>query len=289
MLGFTSAQRTLRLPVDADSLLAFRLQPVVFETGEVVVTAKRAKKWRRRLEKFKRQFIGTSANAEGVTVVNPEVLDFEPTWWGSLAAHAGEPLLIENRVLGYRLRYFLKEFASGGGTIRYDGEPLFEEIEPESPEEAEAWKAARQKAFYGSFHHFLLALLDGRLREEGFRAVHQRELQTPGGPPGFRVRPSRVLRDTETPGERELRFTGFIDITYLEEEEEAAYLTWLRPEQRRGLGYQRSWIKLNRGPTAIDLNGEPVDPYGITVYGYFAFEGAAEMLPKEYRPEGWGE
>lgn len=289
MLGFASARRVLRLPAEADSLLAFRLQPVVFETGEVVVTAKHAKKWRKRLEKFKRQFIGTSANAEGVTVVNPEVLNFEATWWGRLAADAGEPLVIENEVLGYRLQYFLKEFLSGGGTIRYDGEPLFEELTPESPEQEAAWKAARHQAFYGSFRHFLLALLDGRLREEGFRAVHQHEIQTSGGRPGFRVRSDRVLRDTETPGERALRFTNFIEITYLKEEEEAAYLARLRPEQRRGGAYQQSWIKLTNGPTAIDQNGEPVEPYGVTVYGYFAFEGAAEMLPKEYRPEGWGE
>ena len=289
MLGFESVRRPLRLPTDATDSLALRLQPVVFETSELVVEAERPKRWRKRLRKFKEKFIGTSANAERVRIVNPEVLDFEATWWGRLAAEAAEPLVIENPVLGYRLRYFLKEFDSGGGRIRYDGEPLFEEMEPESAEQERAWAAARRAAFYGSFHHFLLALLDGRPREEGFRALHQRELQPSGGSPGFRIRPHKILRDTDTPGERELRFHGFIEITYLEEDEEPAYLDWLRPPQRRGRGPQRSWIELTDGPTTIDQNGEPVDPYGVTVYGYFAFEGAAEMLPKEYRPEGWGE
>ena len=287
MLGFEAVRHPLRLPADVPDTLALRLRPVVFEAPEVVVTAEQPKRWRKRLRKFREKFIGTSANAERVTMVNPEVLDFEATWWGRLAATAREPLVIENRALGYRLRYFLKEFASEGGTTRYDGEPLFEELEPASPDEAAAWEAARREAFYGSFHHFLLALLDGRPREEGFHALHQRELRTSGGAPGFRVRPDRLLRPTETPGERELRFSGFIEVTYLEEEEEPAYLDWLRPPERRGAGLQRSWIELTDGPTAIDQNGEPVDPYGITVYGYFAFEGAAEMLPKEYRPEGW--
>ena len=286
MLGFASARRPLRLPAGAGDTLTLRLQPVVFEVPGVEVTGERAKKWRKRLKKFRRQFIGESANAEAVRIVNAEVLDFETRWWGRFAAAAGEPLVIENHALGYRIRYFLKEFVSEGSTIRYDGEPLFEEMTPESPEEAAAWAAARRQAFHGSLRHFLLALLDGRLREEGFHALHQHEIRTSGGgPPGFRVRPHKVLRETETPGERELRFNGFIQITYLGEEEEPAYLGWLRPPQRRGLGHQQSWIQLTDGPTPIDLNGETVHPYGITVYGYFAFERAAEMLPKEYRPE----
>jgi hypothetical protein len=47
---------------------------------------------------------------------------------------------------------------------------------------------------------------------------------------------------------------------------------------------QRSWIKLTNGPTVVDQNGEVIDPYGVTVYGYFAFERIADDVPKEYRP-----
>ena len=35
---------------------------------------------------------------------------------------------------------------------------------------------------------------------------------------------------------------------------------------------------------ANGINGEVRDPYGLTVYGYFAFERVADDVPKEYRP-----
>ena len=94
--------------------------------------------------------------------------DFDSNWLGAFQARAVEPLLITNNALGYRVKYVLKEFKREGSTIRYDGDPLFEELSPETEEQEQRWVQNRELAFHGSFHHFLLALLDGETTERRF-------------------------------------------------------------------------------------------------------------------------
>jgi hypothetical protein len=90
------------------------------------------------------------------------------------------------------------------------------------------------------------------------------------------------VRDGETG--RALQFTGFIEGIYEPEDEEPAFLKLqgaLRPPAP-----QLSWIRFSNGPTRGDWLGAPIDPYGITVYGYLAFERVRDELPNEYRPPG---
>lgn len=285
MLGFEAAHIDTLVTEDRTYTFDVRLTPTVIEIGAITVEAKADKKWRKRLSTFTRLFIGESPNAARTKILNPETLDFETQWWGKLTAHAREPLVIENRALGYRIRYFLKEFISTGGTIRYDGEPLFEPLEPESPEEEAQWEENRRRTYLGSFRHFMRAALADSLEEEGFLAYR---IPTRENPERSRVklplRIASVLKDGPSPEERTLRFYGFIEVLYLREEEEEAFLRWRGVYYRRAPENQRSWLRLTDGPTSVDRTGEIVDPYGLTVYGYFAFERVADELPKEYRP-----
>ena len=286
MLGFEPAHVDTLVTEDRTYTFEIRLTPAVIEMDAITVEAKADEKWRKRLEKFTRLFIGESPNAAETKILNPEVLDFEARWWGKLTARAAEPLVIENRALGYRIRYFLKEFSAAGGTIRYDGEPLFEPLEPESPEEEARWEENRRRAYLGSFRHFMRAALADSLDEAGFLAYR---IPTRENPVRSRVklplRVSSILKDGPTPEERTLRFYGFIEVLYLLEEEEEAFLRWMGVYYRRAPENQRSWLRLTDGPTSVDHDGEIVDPYGLTVYGYFAFERVADELPKEYRPK----
>ncbi len=286
MLGFEPAHVDTLVTEDRAYTFEVRLTPAVLEMDAITIEAKADGKWRKRLEKFTRLFIGESPNADETTILNPEVLDFEANWWGKLTARATEPLVIENRALGYRIRYFLKEFSAAGGTIRYDGEPLFEPLEPESPEEEARWEENRRRAYFGSFRHFMRAALADSLEAAGFVAYR---IPTRENPERSRVKlPLRVpwvFEDGPTPEERTLRFYGFIEVNYLREEEDEAFLRWMGAYYRRAPENQRSWLRLTDGPTTVDHMGEVVDPYGLTVYGYFAFERVADELPKEYRPD----
>ena len=287
-LGYAAAERELLVrPTTTDPAFEIALAPAVLLFDEITVTAVQDRRWAKRLRRFERLFLGESEQAEQCRILNPEVLSFDGKWWGKLVAQAAEPLVVENRALGYRLTYFLREFEYRGTTLRYDGEPLFEELEPTSTEEAARWAANREVAFYGSFRHFLLALLDGATREHGFRTYVRRPTGLgQASTQSYPLKAASLLRDGPSADEKVLRFRGLVEIEYLDEAESDAFHRWqgrLNASQR---GHQRSFIRLTDGPTLVDRTGEIIDPYGVTTYGYFAFERIAEMLPKEYRPSG---
>ena len=284
MVGFAAAREDLFITDAGPHGVDVRLQAEVVEVGRITVTAERDRRWRRRLRRFERLFLGESDNARATRLLNPEVLDFDARWWGKLVATASAPLVIENRALGYRIRYFLKEFEAAGGSIRYDGEPLFEELTPATPDEAARWVANRRRAYEGSFRHFLLALLAGQVEAAGFLAYSRPSREHLGREAWrFRLRPERILEEGPADGQHTLRFPGFVEVVYTREPVEDGFAAWLG----RSAGATRQWsyIELTDGPAAVDDEGTVVDPYGVTVYGYFAYERVADELPKEYRPD----
>lgn len=265
----------------------FALNPAVVDVGEVIVTAERDERWERRLQKFIRLFIGETPNADDTKIINPEVLDFTDKI-GRFTARASETLVIENQALGYRIHYFLKEFVATPNRTKYDGEPLFEEMEPASAEEQGRWQQRRSEAFHGSFRHFMLSLLDGRVEESGFVIYHRppaRQSLTAGATPGgqrFPLDVTTILTEGDGPQERILDFHGFVEIVFTKEVEDESYLDW---QGRRGRPkYRSSMIQVENGATVVDLKGDVLDPYGVTFYGYLAFERVADEVPKEYRP-----
>ena len=263
----------------------FALAEAIVEIGEITVTSDN-KKWKRQLEKFTRLFIGETPNAARTEIVNPEVLDFEARG-GDFRAHASEPLVIENRALGYRVTYFLKDFVATPNRTKYDGEPLFEELSASSPEEKALWKARRDSAFYGSFRHFMLAALNGRVEDQGFE-IFSRPASDFGsstrlqGSQRYPIRLDEILHDGESDDEKIIDFEGFVEIVYTQEEESQAYLDWTN--QRRRPRFRTSMIRVENGPAVVDRKGDVLDPYGVTFYGYLAFERVADEVPKEYRP-----
>ncbi|MBO6576328.1 MAG: carboxypeptidase-like regulatory domain-containing protein [Rhodothermales bacterium] len=294
MLGFE--------PVAVDSLfrpraynLDFQLRQKVLEVGEVTVEAQGDPNWARYLERFENLFIGETPNAMETKILNPEVLDFSEKL-GRFRAYASGPLEIENRALGYRLQYFLNDFQATAGRTQYDGEPLFTEIDSASVQDRERWARKRQEAFMGSFRHLVLALLADRSERQGFKLYTRPSVSVAGESPRGQVamlqgeqrfpidNPGSLFKPGDAPDEYILGFNGFVEIVYLGEVESEAYLNWQRRGRRAKARYQTSWINLENGPTVFDYKGDFVDPYGVTFYGYLAFERVADQMPKEYRP-----
>ncbi|MEZ4700100.1 MAG: carboxypeptidase-like regulatory domain-containing protein [Rhodothermales bacterium] len=297
-IGFEPQARDIILRESKLYTFDFRMAEAVAELGEITVEAKGDKRWARRLERFTSLFIGETPNAQETKILNPEVLDFADKG-GTLLAFAGEILVIENRALGYKVQYFLKDFAAEPTRTRYDGEPLFEELTPANAEEAAMWEENRRKAFYGSVRHFFLAVLSGRAKEHGFEtfqrakpagAAGQGTFSSAGNGLDTRVPydPASMLKPGDNPNEKVLDFEGAIEIVFKGELEDESYARW--QQQYGGVGgkrndrLQRSLIWQEDGPTIIDYKGDILNPYGVTVSGYFAFERIADELPKEYRP-----
>lgn len=295
MLGFEPSFRDLLLRESKTYTFDFTLEPAILEVGEIVVEAERDDKWKDRLERFIDLFIGESPNAQMTVITNAEVLDFESRG-GTLVAYAAEPLIIENHALGYRIQYFLKDFEAEPFRTKYDGEPLFEEMEPGSLSESNTWKENRRKAFLGSFRHFLLALLAERTEGQGFKTYSRPAMNrslagdsfSGNGPMSqqrYPIDPQTILSPGETSNEHILSFDGYIEIRYMGETEDPSYYEWQR---RNGITssekFQTSWITMERGPTVVDYKGDILDPYSVTFSGYLAFERVADEVPKEFRP-----
>ncbi len=285
VLGYEPQGQDILLREPRDHTYDFTLEEAVIEFDEVVVTAEEDRRWQERLEKFTRLFIGETAYAEDVKITNAPVLDFSQSIT-EFKAWASEPLVIENRALGYRITYFLKDFEATTTRTRYDGEPLYEELEPSSPQEADLWARNRREAFFGSFRHFMLAALSGRIEEQGF-LLYSRPVERDLGNnprPGNGKFPfeGEILKATEHPGEKMLTFDNFLEVTFTKELESEGYLEWQgRPGKPK---YQSSMLLLENGPTLVDAKGDVLDPYGVTFFGYLAYERVANELPKEYRP-----
>lgn len=274
----------------------FALKEAIVSVGEITVTTDN-EKWKRQLEKFIKLFIGETPNAQETEIVNPEVLDFSSAG-GSFKAQASEPLIIENRAMGYRIQYFLKDFNATPTRTQYDGEPLFEELSAESPEQQALWRARRDSAFYGSFRHFMLALLSDRVEEQGFKMYSRPAsnglssggtggMRTLQGNQRFPVKRSDILKDGDASDQKVLDFDGFVEIVYTKEAEDPSYLEWSgRPPGSRPR-FRTSLISVDKGPAVVDMKGDVLDPYGVTFYQYLAFERVGDEVPKEYRP--WNE
>jgi len=269
----------------------FQIKEKIYELGEVTVASDN-RRWQRQLERFTTIFIGESPNAQNTAIINPQVLDFSARG-GDFRAQASEPLIIENRGLGYKLTYFLNEFIAEPNSWRWDGEPLFETLTPTTPEEASQWNARRDSAFYGSFRHFLLSVINDQVENQGFKIYSRpgsnQMMRDPRGGASesqnnrFPIQASEILQPGNNDDERILDFEGFIDIVYTLEVESSAYLKLQR--RARHARFQTSTIRLDRGPTIVDLKGDTLDPYGVTFYGgYFAYERTGDQIPKEYRP-----
>jgi hypothetical protein len=298
-VGFKKESRSLNLREPKVYTFEFALQETVLEGEGVVVEGERDEQWQRRFERFKAAFLGETPNAEQTEILNPEVLSFDGGL-GSLEAFAARPIEIENRALGYRVEYHLEDFKLTQRRTQYDGEPFFEDLEG-SPAQQAKWKKARRAAFLGSFHHLMLAMIEGRVEDQGFKLFHRQA--SPSGPPGSSgfgsssprvsggrtsIEVSDIMEEGEASGEHILDFHGMAEILYLGEQQSEAYAAW-REQQTGGRSgraprYQTSQFWLERGPATVDYKGEIVERYGVTVSGYFAFERVADQVPKEYRP-----
>ena len=286
-VGHVNEAKTVRLRPGRLQVFTIRLTPEVLQSPPVTVSAKRDEEWYDRLDRFKHLFIGASGHAEKCTLVNPEVLRFEKKWWGKFKAQAEKPIVIENRALGYRLTYFLKEFEESGPVVRWDGEPLFEPLSPQDSAQAARWQQNRREAYRGSLRHFLRALLGDRLDEEQFelyrlpRASAFRYTSRADRMPTSRDRilepgpDSTYLLDTH----------DRLEVVYRGEPESEMYLEWANIRRRGPRDVQTSQIELNEHPIHIDPYGKIVEPYGATLHQYFAFTmRMADLLPREYEP-----
>ncbi|SRR5579871_20116 len=159
-----------QLPLD----LNVTLNQKSTELSEITIEPEVKDGWRVWGKTFLDNFIGTTENASHCTIKNTKALHFRfSEKRNRLTVFADEPLIIENKSLGYTIKYQLEDFYCDFHThmILFLGFPLFTEMETEKKKQEMKWEEKRREVYLGSIIHFMKSLYNNQLAEQGFRII----------------------------------------------------------------------------------------------------------------------
>ncbi|WP_439882215.1 carboxypeptidase-like regulatory domain-containing protein [Pontibacter sp. MBLB2868] len=313
--------------VKADSLAPsylIKLAPKAFNLGEVEITAKRDKEWYYNLEVFKQNFLGRSKLGQQCKILNPEVLIIVyDSQEGVLDVQAKDVLLIDNKALGYRIEYLLTDFKLyfRENYCYFLGYPKFIQMQGGN-NKLQRWSKNREKAYSGSFMHFVRALQKKQLAEQGFNLRRLYRIPNPNRPTDEEIAQARAairLSGTSNAPDNEnesilsrarlpkliqsldinpvpyeayltteaatatLAFADFMQVVYTGEKEELAYLLQFSDRKSGKPSYQTSVISLHSGSVQLEPNGSVSEPLDVLLEGYWGWEKVGEMLPLDYK------
>ena len=176
MMGYLPANQNVTI-IGKSAGIEIVLQENIKQLKEVVITLDPFRE--KRLKAFKESFIGTSPNAKKCEITNPEVIQFDYDDENRiLKAIADEFIVVENKALGYRIKYLLKYFEEDQETkvVLFYGYPYFEEIKG-TRSKIRGYQQKRKTAYLGSPQHFFRSLYSNSTEEEGF--VINKLIKTP--------------------------------------------------------------------------------------------------------------
>lgn len=308
-IGFTTLRTTIQ--TQESKQYRFLLKPLANQLDVVTVTARRRRDsdWAKQLSLFTELFIGRSQNARWCRLLNPRVLSFTQKA-DTLRASAQEPLLIENRALGYRIKFQLEYFShtDASALISYQGDPVFEPLTPKDAQEANRWHTNRERAYLGSIMHFGRALYRRQVAQEGFtiqkvveRKSKQGEIKLIGAlsdttvwvksltnPKRFVSLPMSAYKHLlDTVRSTALRpvvaFTDLVQVIYTKEKEPYDYQRTQRSSPYgNGDAFQKTLMRMLEPSVTVEPNGQFWPPRGIRNQGYWAWELMADDLPFDY-------
>ena len=167
MMGYLPFTKNVILS-DKSATVEIILEENAIQLSEVVIRMDPNRE--RHIDLFKEFFIGKTPNAKKCKLLNPQALDVDfDNNKRLLTVKSNEFLVIENKALGYRLKYLLQYFEYDYNTriVYYAGLPNFEDLKG-SKAKKKAWAKARETAYNGSSQHFFRSLYLGNTKEEGF-------------------------------------------------------------------------------------------------------------------------
>lgn len=281
--GYTS--KTINLELTGDRTFDLKLEKGDNALSEVIIknTNEVPDGWEKYGRFFLDHFIGTSFNADSCTLLNPQALKFLYFKRNDrLKVLATEPLQIQNKALGYNLRYELDSFVHFFKTDMnsYRGKCLYFPVEGD-PEQQATWAKVRKEAYYGSRLHFLRAYYDSTLSREGFTV----DLYSASSPTRFgRLRnpyDTAYYFYNDTTATAELWFPEKASITYTKKAPEKRYLA--QNNLPANVPVQISYIDLTDA-ILIKANGYFTEQKSWVNQGYWSWKNLADQLPYDYEP-----
>lgn len=159
-----------------DKPLKIYLTPKMYEMNEVVISSKPLFRERKAfLKLFKDEFLGTTYNAQNCEIINENDITFNyDSSQDTLRAFATNPLIINNRALGYKITYYLDKFEyyRRSSSFIFIGNLIFNEdmIRDKTNKNMSSmmYEKRRYSTYLGSRMHFFRAIWKDDLADEGF-------------------------------------------------------------------------------------------------------------------------
>ena len=261
MVGFKTSMKLTSIDSDLKNLVE-RLDENVLNLMEVRVKGQKDKVWNKSIRDFENEFLGRDISRSEVQILNREVIDVDYDKAKKvLTAKAEQPLMIENRSLGYLYRGFLVDFQKGITRMSFKASGYFEPLKPSSPKQQKRWESNRKDIFQGSIKHFLWALYRNKLTEEGFSAYYYKDRKYMGMVPEFKA--NDVVRPTSDSTIFLLELKGMISVDY-------------------NYNFRQNSKIMPVSQIFFNQYGELIDPYSLELYGKMSENRMGKELPSDY-------
>ena len=235
------------------------------------------KHWAEHYAHFKRVFLGLTDNSAQCNILNPHVLSFSADN-GDFTATADGFLEIENKALGYKIRYMLMAFSDNANTMEmyYEGRAFFENL-PGRPRQLKKWKNNRQLTYFGSDMHFYRSIIANQVKENGFtvrRIIRKPNPDYKGGRDNKYIETlittplaaDEYGRTTDRKGLYAIEFKDLMQIIYKDN------------------GLSASKLTITGRYAFFDNNGILLNPQSVVMEGNWGEKRIADMLPVDYDP-----
>lgn len=234
--------------------LTIYLNPISFNLPFVELNY--SKSYRRKKERiFKREFLGTTSLAHYCTIenINQIRLVFSKDK-KTLYGYSNKPIVINNRYLGYKIKYYLNQFYYRRDTVFFQGSYYFKEIKIIDSIALKKIKKHRKSVYLGSKMHFIRALYNNRLKEERYTVLEGNRLKFVA---------DSVLNKKHN---NYIKIKDFLIIYFRDDDNAVTKLYQLTDS------------------IYISKNGY-YSPYGILWKGYMGNQRIPELLPFDYKPD----
>jgi hypothetical protein len=248
------------------------------------------KNWALHYDMFRREFLGESENAKQCKILNPKVLDFSyDKVTSELTASSSDFVDVENKALGYKVRYLLANFTKNysAGYLYYDGSALFENLKG-NRSQLKKWQKNRQNTYEGSSMHFLRTVIANQLQQEVFKVLRLTRKLNP------QYRGGMNNRYTETLVTIPLEINDFAIRTdkngiYALSFRDCLYIMYAKPPVIKADTtlpplYTISIATIEGTYAYFDNNGIIINPQSVTFEGSLGESRLAELLPVDYEP-----
>lgn len=287
--GYTTETKRITSSEGETRNLAFELKQKEkeMEAVSVVATTEVKNGYEKYGNFFLDHFIGRTANSASCSIRNPEALKFYfSKKRNRLKVTATEPLQIENRALGYHIKYSLDSFTHAYETqvSLYTGYPLFEEMVTGDSIQQQLWVTERHKAYKGSLLHFMRSIYHKELKEEGFEIqflISYNSKDTAFIPKNIYTA-LNYQKDDSTQSVEFRPNQQMIGVLYTKEKPAAGFLA----ENKQASGdFQFSILNFAAGQSVIiEQNGYYFDQTDISISEYWTWDKVADQLPYDYIP-----